>query len=254
MLYLGMDQSRDQLLYSNVVGKNPLKDLRVRQAIAHAIDAPLIISKVARGYGRATGLVVGKGALGYAPEIDRPTAVDVPRAKRLMTEAGYAKGFELGLDCVNQSPFSEVCLGIAPMLAAIGIKLNLNMVSFTNIFSKLRKYDTSFYVMGYGTSTMDAYFPLEAILNSVGAAGSGRGDGNWGRYENPKVDALLAQIKVEMDVSKRNTLIADVFTIQQNDVAVIPIFQMAGAWAVRKNINAPIAPNNYWYFYRFSVN
>ncbi len=255
VLYLALDQSRDTLLYSNIKGKNPFKDHRVRQAMAYAIDSQLIINKVTRGYGRPTGLVVGRGALGYAAEMDRPTTVDIPRAKALMAQAGYGGGgFEVTMDCVNQTPFAEVCLAITPMLASIGITVKLNMVSFTNIFPKLRKFDTSFYVMDYGTATMDAYFPLEAILNSVGASGSGRGDGNWGRYANPKVDALLARIKVEMDAAKRNALIAEVLTIARDDVAVIPIYQTTGAWGARKNIDAPYAPNSYWYFYRFKVN
>ncbi len=253
--YLAFDQSRDELLYSNIKGKNPFKDLRVRQAMAHAIDAELIINKVNRGYGRPTALLIGKDVQGYAPELDQRLPVDIPRAKKLMAEAGYASGFEVTLDCLNQSPFGEYCQALASQLAPIGIKLSINMVSFSNIFPKLRKFDTSLYVMGYGSNTMDALQLFTAQLQSVDAAGAlGAGDGNYGRYANPKLDALIKRIKIEPDMTKRNALIHEALTIARDDLAVIPFLQVVVAWAMRKNIDAPYVPDAKPYFYRFSVN
>jgi peptide/nickel transport system substrate-binding protein len=170
-VFFGMDQFRDELLYGNVKGKNPFRDLRVRQAMAHAIDADLIVNKVMRGYGRPTALIIGKEVQGYAADLDRRLPVDLPRAKKLLAEAGYPNGFETTADCLNQTPFAEVCQAVAPQLAAIGIKLKLNMVSFTNIFQQLDKYDTSMYIMGYAASTLDAYQVLQAQMQSVGARG-----------------------------------------------------------------------------------
>jgi peptide/nickel transport system substrate-binding protein len=60
-MFLGMDQSRDELLESNVKGKNPFKDKRVRQAFYQAIDEDAIASKVMRGFAHRTALMVGPG-------------------------------------------------------------------------------------------------------------------------------------------------------------------------------------------------
>ena len=254
VVFFGFDQFRDELLSGSVKGKNPFKDLRVRQAMAHAIDADLIVSKVMRGYGRPTALIIGREVQGYEPELDRRLPVDVPRAKKLMAEAGYANGFEITMDCVNQTPFGEICQAVAPQLAAIGIKLKLNMVSFTNVFQQLDKYDTAIYVMGYAASTLDSYQVLQAQMQSVGARGSSTAESNWGRYNNPKIDALLKRIRVELDMAKRNTMIREALTIQRDDLAMLPIFQAAVAWAMRKNVEAPYVPNNLPYWYRFSIN
>lgn len=170
-VFFGMDQFRDELLSGNVKGKNPFKDLRVRQAMAHAIDADLIVNKVMRGYGRPTALIIGKEVQGYDAELDRRLPVDLPRAKKLMAEAGYPNGFVTTMDCLNQTPFGEICQAAASQLAAIGIKLKLNMVPFTSIFQQLDKYDTSMYIMGYAASTLDAYQVLQAQMQSVGARG-----------------------------------------------------------------------------------
>ena len=252
-IFLALDQFRDELLYSNVKGKNPFKDLRVRQAIAHAIDANLLIDKVLRGYGRPTALLVGQEVQGYSTDIDRRLPYDLARAKKLMAEAGYASGFDVTFDCLNQTPFAELCQGIGPMLAAIGIRLNMNVISFTHIFPKIDKHDTSGLVMGYGASTIDAQAVLQALLGTKGRTGTGRGDSNWGRYSNAKFDTLIEQISREADSTKRNQYLRDALIIQRDDLAIIPLYQTKVAWAMRKNVEAPYVPNNLPYFYRFRV-
>ena len=252
-IFLAIDQFRNELQYSNVKGKNPFKDLRVRQAIAHAIDVNTLIDKVLRGYGRPTALLVGQEVQGYSADIDKRLPYDLARAKKLMAEAGHANGFEVTFDCVNQTPFSELCQGIAPMLATIGIRMNINVMSFTHIFPKIDRNDTSGLIMGYGASTIDAQGVLTSLLGSKGKANSGRGDSNWGRYSNAKFDTLLDQIGREADVAKRNQFLREALVIQRDDLAVIPLYQVKVAWALRKNIDAPYVPNNLPYFYRFRV-
>jgi peptide/nickel transport system substrate-binding protein len=251
-IFLALDQFRDELQTSNVKGRNPFKDLRVRQAIAHAIDVNVLIEKVLRGYGRPTALLVGQEVQGYSAEIDRRLPYDLPRAKKLMAEAGYANGFDVTFDCVNQTPFAELCQGIGPMLASIGIRLNMNVISFTHIFPKIDRNDTSGLVMGYGASTIDAQAVLQALLGSKGSK-VGRGDSNWGRYSNAKFDALLDQAGREADNTKRNQFLREALVIQRDDLAIIPLYQVRLAWALSRNVDAPYVPNGMPYYYRFSV-
>jgi peptide/nickel transport system substrate-binding protein len=252
-IFLALDQFRDELSYGSVKGKNPFKDLRVRQAIAHAIDVNALIDKVLRGYGRPTAIFVGQEVQGYTADIDRRLPFDPARAKKLMVEAGYANGFEVTFDCMNQTPFAELCQGIGPMLAAIGIRLKMNVMSFTHIFPKIDKHDTSGLVMGFGASTIDAQAMLQALLGTKDGKRAGRGDSNWGRYSNAKLDSLIEQISREADSTKRKQLMREALIIQRDDLAVIPLYQVKVAWALRKNIEAPQMPNNVPYFYRFRV-
>src|SRR5712691_9628544 len=83
-IYLAMDQTRDELLFSSVKGRNPLKDVRVRRAFALAIDEDAIVKRVLRGEGRATWLMYGPGVNGYDPALDQRPAVDIARAKALL--------------------------------------------------------------------------------------------------------------------------------------------------------------------------
>ena len=249
--FLAMDVQRDELLYSSVKGKNPFKDIRVRRAMALAIDVDLLVKKVNRGYGRPTALIVGKEVQGYPADLDRRTPVDLPRAKSLMAEAGYANGFEVTIDCLNQVPFSEFCQGIIPMLAQIGIGSKLNPVSFTNIFPKLQKYDTSLYIMGYGAPTMDAFAPMQAVARSVNSSSTSSGANNWGRYANPQFDALMDKIGREADTKVRDGFVREALAIVRDDLGVIPLIQAAHAWAMRSNVEAPFVPDSVPYLYRF---
>jgi peptide/nickel transport system substrate-binding protein len=251
VFFLAVDVHRDELLYSSIKGKNPFKDLRVRQAMALAVDVDLLVKKVNRGYGRPTALIVGKEVQGYAAELDRRSPADVSRARKLMAEAGYAQGFEVTLDCLNQVPFSEFCQGILPMLAQIGIRTKLNLVSFTNIFPKLQKFDSSFYIMGYGAQPMDALAPMQSLLRSVDEK---RSDvNNWGRYNNRQLDALFVKIGREQNMAARDALIREALMVVRDDLPVIPLIQTVHAWAMRSNVDAPFVPNSLPYFYRFSV-
>src|SRR6185436_21094812 len=100
-IFLGMDQKRDELLFSNVKGKNPFKDKRVRQAFYQAIDIETIKSRVMRGASLPSALMVGPGIRGFTPEQNKRLPYDADAARKLLAEAGYPGGFEVGLNCPN---------------------------------------------------------------------------------------------------------------------------------------------------------
>ncbi|HYM73338.1 MAG TPA: ABC transporter substrate-binding protein, partial [Stellaceae bacterium] len=114
-IYLAMDQNRDELLFSSVKGKNPLKDVRVRRAFALAIDEDAIVKRVMRGQGRPSWLMYGPGVNGYDPALDKRPAVDLAKAKSLLAEAGYPDGFQIQLDCPNDRYVmdEQICTAIA---------------------------------------------------------------------------------------------------------------------------------------------
>jgi len=126
-IFLGMDQRRDELLYSNVKGRNPFKDVRVRQAFAKAIDLHLIRDRVMRGLSEPAALLISPLLFAGAKDF-RPATVDVEGAKKLLVEAGYPQGFAVGLDCPNDRYVNDeaICQAVVGMLARIGVKVSLN--------------------------------------------------------------------------------------------------------------------------------
>jgi peptide/nickel transport system substrate-binding protein len=251
--YLAFDLNRDELLYSGVKKKNPFKDARVRQAIAHAIDVEAIRTKVMRNLSRPIGTIVTSTEQGYAKDADLRLPLDRGRAKTLMAEAGYPDGFDITLDCGNNQPAADICQAIPPMLAQIGIRVTPNIVPTTNFFSKLQRLDTSFYLLSWGTPTSDALYTLQFTLHTPINDNSGSGDGNYGRHNNPKFDYLVDKARIENDLGKRDALIRDALLILKNDLPILPLHQSIIPWAMRKGVKAAFPPNSVPYFFRFRM-
>ncbi len=251
--YLVFDTSRDELLYSDVKGKNPFKDLRVRLAVAHAIDVQAIKVKVMRTLSRPIGSMVTPTEQGYAKEADVRLPFDREKGKQLLAAAGYPNGFEITLDCGNNQPAADICQSIPPMLAQIGIRVKPNIVPTANYFAKLQKFDSSFYLLSWGTPTSDALFTLQYTLRTRGGENSGNGDGNYGRYSNPALDALLDKARSENDLKKRDGLLRDAQLIINREMPVLPLHQAIIPWAMKKNVTAVFPPNSVPYFFRFRI-
>ncbi len=247
-IFLGMDQKRDELLFSNVKGKNPFKDIRVRRAFYQAIDIETIKTRVMRGASTPTALMVGAAVRGFQPDMNKRLPYDVEAAKKLMTEAGYPNGFEVAMNCPNDRYVNDsaVCQAVAANLARIGVKVNLQAETKVSYFPKILRRDTSFYMLGWTPSTVDAHDTLASIIATPNE--KGQGQFNLGAYSNPKVDELVLKIQSETDQKKRNDDIREAFKIHQDDIGHIPLHQQALAWAFSNKVSLTQLPNNYLYF------
>ena len=237
-IFFGMDQFRDELQYSSVKGKNPLKDVRVRKALHLAIDAEAIKRTLMRGQSIPAGMMIAPQVHGWSAELDKRSPVDVAGATKLLADAGYPQGFEVTLDCPNNRYVNdeEICQAVASMWAKIGIKAKLNAMPFATYIPKILKNDTSIYMLGWGVSTFDALYSLQALQRTVDPKGGADGSYNLGRYSNPQVDKLIDGIKIETDVAKRDALIRDAYKILNDDVSHLPIHHQIRPWAMKKNV------------------
>ena len=246
-IFLGMDQKRDELLYSNVKGKNPFKDKRVRQAFYQAIDIKGIKKTVMRGASNPSAQLVGPGINGFQPEMKR-LPYDVEAAKKLMAEAGYPNGFEVSMNCPNDRYVNDgrICQTVAANLSRINVKINLQAETKGTYFPKVLRRDTSFYMLGWTPATYDAHNVMNAIMRCVDDKGAGQF--NLGAYCNPKVDELTLKVQAETDKNKRNAYIKEAFDLHAADVGHIPLHQQALAWGVNKKVKLVQLADNFMYF------
>lgn len=247
-IFLGMDQKRDELQFSSVKGKNPFKDVRVRRAFYQAIDIEAIKARVMRGASAPTALMVGPGIRGFVPEMNRRLPHDAEAAKKLLAEAGYPSGFEVGMNCPNDRYVNDgaICQAVAANLARIGVKVNLQTESKATYFPKILRRDTSFYLLGWTPSTYDAHNALTSLMATP--TDKGQGQFNLGSYSNPKVDELTLKIQAETDQTRRNAMIAEAFKLHADDVGHIPLHQQALAWAMKKNVSVVQLADNFMPF------
>jgi peptide/nickel transport system substrate-binding protein len=247
-IFLGMDQKRDELLFSSVKGKNPFKDKRVRQAFYQAIDITGIQKTVMRGASRPTALMVGPGINGFQADMDKRLPFDEAAAKKLLADAGYPNGFEVTMNCPNDRYVNDarICQTVAANLARIGVKINLAAETKGTYFPKILRRDTSFYMLGWTPTTYDAHNALAALTRCVDDKGSGQF--NLGAYCNPELDKLTLAIQGETDKAKRNELIKQAFKIHADDIGHIPLHQQSLAWGVSKKVELVQLADNFMPF------
>jgi peptide/nickel transport system substrate-binding protein len=246
VLFIGMDQGRDELLYSSVKGKNPFKDVRVHKALYHAVDIEAIRGKLMRGQALPTG-VVSPSPLGNFndPELEKRLPLDVPLARKLMAEAGYPNGFEVQLDCPNNRYINdeEICVALAGMWAQIGVKIKLNALPRATYFAKAEKMDVSMYMLGWGGAITDIETTFTPVMRSRGEGGVG--SWNFGNYKNAKFDELAAASSKEPDTAKREQFIKAALREQAEQVHHIPLHRQVIPWAMRSNVSAVHRADNW---------
>ncbi len=245
VVFLGFDQHRDELLYSNVKGRNPFKDTRVRQAVYQAIDIEAIRAKTLRGASRPTGALM-PSLLASNPEAEKRLPHDPARAKALLAEAGYPGGFEVGLDCPNNRYINdeEICQAVAAMLARIGIRVRLTTMPRTTYFPKLEKLDTSFYMLGWGGAVTDAQTTLSPVLRSYDPA-SGQGSYNYGRYASPRLDQFIDRAAEEMNPETRRELIRQALAEHNAQIFHVPLHRQVIPWAMRAGVHVVHRADNW---------
>jgi peptide/nickel transport system substrate-binding protein len=254
-IFLGMDQKRDELLYSNVKGKNPFKDERVREAFYKAIDIELIKNRVMRGLSTPSALMIAPQLYALSKDFTRPK-YDPDAAKKLLTEAGYPDGFEVTLDCPNDRYVNDaaICQAVVGMLARIGVKVDLLAQPKAQFFAKVLKpggYQTSFYMLGWTPSSMDSQNVMHDIMGCRDdPKDAGRGEANLGDYCNKEFDAITDKVLLETETAKRDQLIKQGYEIAIKDYGYIPLHQQALAWGVSKKVKLVQRADNmvllYW--------
>jgi peptide/nickel transport system substrate-binding protein len=247
VIFIGMDQGRDKLLYGNVAGdKNPFKDLRVRQALYQAVDIETMKTKLMNNQAIPTGALTPSPLAYYNdPQFEKRLPFDIARARTLMAEAGYADGFEVTLDCPNNRYINdeEICIALASMWAQLKVKVKVNAMPRATYFAKMDKTDTSMYMLGWGGSVTDAETTLTPVMRN--RADKGVGFYNYGSVKNDKFDAMAAASSSEADPRKREDLVKSALREYSSQVHLIPLHRQIIAWAARNSVEATHRSDNW---------
>jgi peptide/nickel transport system substrate-binding protein len=248
IVFIGMDQGRDELLYSSVKGKNPFKDVRVRRALYQAIDIETLKTKLMNGQSVPTGGMTPSPLGSYNdPELEKRLPFDLATARKLMADAGYPDGFDVQLDCPNNRYINDeqICTALASMWAQIKVRIKLVTQPRVTYFPKIEKYDISMYMLGWGGAVTDAETVLTPVMrNNLGDKGVGFY--NYGKSRNDRFDALAAQSSVEPDAKKREELVKAALREWRDQVHTLPLHRQVIPWAARANVNVVHRPDNWF--------
>ena len=167
-IFFGFDVGSTELASSDVKGKNPFADVRVRQAVNSAINRQAIQRVVMRGQSVPAGSIVGPFVNGYKKEYDNVGQPDIAKAKGLLAAAGYPNGFSVSLHCPNDRYLNDeaICQASVGMLGQIGIKVNLVSQSKSLHFPTLQNLKSDFYLLGWGVPTYDSDYIFSFLYHT----------------------------------------------------------------------------------------
>jgi peptide/nickel transport system substrate-binding protein len=235
-IFLAPDMGSPELKYSNIKGKNPFADKRVRQALSMAIDREAIRRNIMRGLSIPAGVMVAPGVNGHSQALDTPVKTDVEGAKKLLAEAGYPDGFEFRLNCPNNRYVNdeEICQAILAMWARIGVRAQLMAENMATFIQKVQNFDSSMYLLGWGVATYDAQYAIQSLARTRTSGADG--NFNFSRVSDATVDRLTDAMKTETDTAKRDAMILEALQRIKDEVLLIPIHHQMRPWAMKKNI------------------
>jgi peptide/nickel transport system substrate-binding protein len=241
LIYLHMDSERDASPFvtdrdGRPLGKNPLKDARVRKALSKAINRPAIVERVMEGEAIASGQLVPEFLFGATKNL-QVEKFDPEGAKKLLADAGYPNGFGLTIHAPNNRYVNDakIAQAIAQMLARVGVDTKVVAMPSATYFSQATDLKFSFMLVGWGTGTAEASSSLKALLMTYNRD-KGYGTANRGRYSNSKVDALTEDALQTVDDVKREAYLQRASELAINDTGIIPLHFQVNIWATRDGI------------------
>jgi len=233
-----------------VLPKNPLKDVRVRQALSMAINRDAIKDRVMEGLSEPTENLAIPGSSGYNTAL-KVQKFDAEGAKKLLATAGYPDGFGLTVHGPNNRLVNDekVAQTIAQMFTRVGIDSKVETMPMAVYGPRGGKNEFSVALIAWGGSN-DLTSPMRALIACEDPA-KGLGVVNWSKYCNPKVDEILSKALVTMDDAARSKMLQEAAALMSNDVALIPLYFQVSAWAVKKNISYTGRGDERTYAYNF---
>ncbi|MEZ2295212.1 ABC transporter substrate-binding protein [Variovorax sp. RCC_210] len=233
LVYIGLDTAAPKFAGLDA---NPLKDVRVRRALALAIDRKVLGERIMEDVGLPTAGTIAPMMEGGSAAARLPAA-DVAGAKKLLQEAGYPNGFTMTLGAPNGRYINDakVAQAVASMWGRAGVKVSLDTPTTAIFFKNLVAYDYPSHITGWAdlvsTDRMRALFATRGGKPSDGAT-------NYERYSNRELDALIERASSTLDEAERIALVRKIEkTAVEDDVAVIPLHFEKTAMAMRKGLS-----------------
>ena len=203
----------------------PFNNAKLREAVDYAIDREAIATKLMRGTGKATGIIIPPNNEGYTADFP-PVKYDPAKAKALVKESGY-DGTPVVMDYPNNNfaLANEQAQAIAGYLKEAGINVQLNSLEFTAYFPKWvqNKLDKmTFFAFG------SSQFHAETIQGTMYEAGTH----NWSA--DPELDKLVKAQREEADKAKQQALITEVFRKGNQMREFLPLWDINLVYGAKK--------------------
>lgn len=214
----------------------PLGDVRVRQAIARAIDREALLRLAPRGHGEPAKNPLPPSLWGYSPRT-KELLVDRAAARRLLADAGLTEGFETTILSVDSGrPYMPdprtLSARIRDHLATIGVRArSVPVASWAEYVERGSRGDYDLMPLGWQADTTDPNDFLSALLASESI-----GTTNRSRYQSPEMDALLKRGRRAPDIEGRTKAYREAQELFQRDMPWVPLYHVSVFTAYRRSV------------------
>jgi peptide/nickel transport system substrate-binding protein len=244
--YIYIDSGRDRSPFvtgpdGQALDRNPLRDRRVRLALSHAINRVGLAERAMEGGAEPAGQIAPAGFIGHVPDLPVP-GHDPARARALLAEAGYPNGFGLTIHCTADRFAGDArsCQAIGQMLTSIGIKAEVEALPTAIFFRRANRGppggpEFSASLSMFFSTTGVASEGMSNILRTWNPD-LGHGPANRGRYSDPVLDGLLAEVERTMDDARREQLTQQAVRRAMEEAAIIPVFFVRSGWGTTRNL------------------
>ncbi len=207
--------------------KPPFNDLRVRQAVAYAIDRQAIIDGIEFGMGRPASCQYPDDHWAHNPAL-KPWPFDPKKAKQLLKEAGYGNGLAITGMCGTSPQSRARAEAVTGMLAEVGINWKVDALDPAAFQDRLKNGE---YNMNEGNWTWiyDPDLMASALYHPTGGF-------NFGRNKDEAAIALIEKGRREPDTDKRQKIYWELEKVLYNNCEDIWIFWEKGPSAYSKNV------------------
>ncbi|WP_188067560.1 glutathione ABC transporter substrate-binding protein [Brevibacillus brevis] len=211
--------------------KKPFDDVRVRQAIAHAIDKKTILQGVYNDVGTVAHSSITPSMVGYSPNV-KDLPYDLEKSKKLLAEAGYGNGFKATIYLNDNKARVSLAEVLQQQLKQINIDLEVKVLEFGAYIEAANKGETELFLSGWGNATGDADYNQYNLFHtkSQGAAG------NHAFYSNPEVDKLIDEGRKQKDEEKRKQIYEKAQQIEMDEAAMVPYRFSENLAAIQKGV------------------
>lgn len=237
IIYLALDQHAEPSPGITGTDRNPLMDVRVREALSLAIDRKAIVDRVMDGVAVPAGDLIPWPMFGALEDHATAPEADPARARELLAEAGYPDGFGITIGTPNGRYVndSRVAQTIAALWARIGVQAEVDAVAPPVFFKNRDAFEYSAYLAGWGNSTGEVLTTLRSLVGTRDPA-TGTGTSNGGRYSNPELDGLLDEAARTMDDDARRALLEKADALVLSDYGILPLHFEVPVWAMRNGL------------------
>lgn len=202
----------------------PFQDLRVRQAVAYAIDVDTMINSILGETGTPAYNPCAPGLFGYVSDSEVTTyGYDPEKAKALLAEAGYPNGFTTKLWVRDSSPHTEIATAIQSYLSAVGIKVEVEILEFAALLERTGNFEHEMFMMGWGNSTGDASNSMYGLFSETNLGVSGNRS-DYTSADNAHMQELLEAQRSEMDSDTRAKMFLEIQQGVTADCVLVPLY------------------------------